>query len=159
MNKFLNSSRLISLKNEDLKEEINALSKQIKDLKDIRWSLEQKIIYYNNLRDITDKIQILSLEDICQALANYTFFLIGKNKGVSLLYLVDPDRKNLNLYLSKKEDKELVIKQKQGDIFDFWVIKHGSSLLVENSKIDFRFDLEKTDLAPQQRAVSSLIPM
>ena len=148
--------RVLYLKNENLKEEINTLNEQIKTEKDIFLSLEQKTRYYNNLRDITNKIQNLSLRRVSQDLLDFSFFLLGKNKGCCLLYLVGSDRQKLNLTLSKKEDRDLVIEQKQGDIFDRWVIRHTSSLLIEDAKTDFRFDLEKTGLHPG-RSVSALI--
>jgi diguanylate cyclase (GGDEF)-like protein len=62
----------------------------------------------------------------------------------------------MNLFLSRKEDSNLMIKQKQGDVFDRWVVRHTSSLLVEDSGVDFRFDLEKTGFKPG-RSVLSLI--
>ena len=60
-----NAKQAIVEVKENLKEEINTLSDQIKGQRRTRRSLEQKIIYYNNLRDITDKIQNLSLNEIC----------------------------------------------------------------------------------------------
>jgi len=149
-------SRVSYFKNDDLKEEINNLNEQIKNQKINNSSLERKIVYYNNLREITNKIQNLSLREICQHLADYAFYFLGKSEGSCLIYLVDPNRQKLNLFLSKKEEKDLIIKQKQGDVFDRWVTRHTSSLLVEDAKKDFRFDLEKTEYRPE-RPVLSLI--
>ena len=47
------------------------------------------------------------------------------------------------LFKAKKEDKDMVIKTKEGDIFDLWVLRHASPLLIEDVRKDFRFDLEK----------------
>ena len=149
-------SRTFHFKKQNLEEEINIQNEQIKDQKNIHSSLERKVVYYNDLRDITNKIQNLSLHETCQHLIDYAFHLLGKNKGNCLLYLVEPARQKINLFLSKKEDKDCVIKEKQGDVFDRWVMKHTSSLLVEDTKVDFRFDLEKTELKPS-RTVLSLI--
>ncbi|MFC1658410.1 diguanylate cyclase [Candidatus Omnitrophota bacterium] len=154
--RHLYSFRLSNIKNENLKEEINTLSDQIKGQRRIRRSLEHKIIYYNNLRDITDKIQNLSIDEICRHLVDYTYYLLGRNKGCCMLYLVEAEKHKLNLFLSKKQNPELVIKHKQGDVFDRWVIRHTSSLLVEDVKADFRFDLEKTGYSTE-RTFSSLI--
>ncbi len=154
--RHLYSVRLLNLKNENLREEINILNEQIKEQKNIKPSLNQKIVYYNNLRKITNNIQNLSLHEVGRCLVDYAFSLPGKNKGVCLLYLVEPQQQKINLFLSKKEDSTLVIKQKQGDLFDQWVVKHTSSLLIENVKIDFRFDLEKARSKPE-RTVLSLI--
>ena len=146
--------RILQVDFENFNEEINTLNDQINDQKDFHSSLEQKIVYYNNLRDITNKIQNLSLKDLCQQLVDYTFLLLGKHKGCCLLYLVEPERRNLELCFSKKEDKDLVIKQKQGDVFDRWVVRHSRSLLVEDTKVDFRFDLEKTEFKPNRPMLS-----
>jgi len=154
--RHINLFRLLEVKQENLEEEINTLSDQIKGQKETSSSLEQKTTYYNNLRNIADKIQNPSLNEICQHLTDYTFYLLGKNRGCCLLYLVESEKQKLYLFLSKKEDSTLVIKQKQGDIFDRWVIRHTSSLLVEDARDDFRFDLDKTRYKPE-RSVLSLI--
>ena len=156
VNRHLHFSRLAYLRNQDLDEEINALTEEVNARRQIHFSLEQKIVYYNTLREITNKIQNLSLQEMCQHLMDYIFYLLGRNKGTCLLYLVDMDQQNLNLFMSKKEERHLVIKQKQGDIFDQWVIRRGSSLLVKDVKNDFRFDLEKTEYKPTRPVASVL---
>lgn len=152
--RYLSLSRLSNSKNENLKEEINTLNEQIKDQKNIHLSLKRRVVYYNNLRNITNQFQDLSLQQICRHLVDYAFYLPGKNKGCCLLYLAGQGRQELNLFLSKKENKNLVIKQKQGDIFDYWVVRHTGSLLVEDTRVDFRFDLEKTKYKPARRVLS-----
>ncbi len=152
--RYLYLCRVSQINYENLKEEINTLNEQIKDFKNTHSSLEQKVVYYNDLREITNKIQNLSLKEICQHLVDNTFYLLGKNKGSCLLYLVDPDRKKMNLFLTKKADRDYVINQKQGDVFDRWVIRHTASLLVGNVKADFRFDLEKTEFKPGRQVLS-----
>lgn len=156
ISQYLRARRLLDLKSENFKEEVNTLEEQIKNQRNLSLSLERKVAHYNNLRSIVNKIQALSLRQICQHLVDYSFYLLGRNKGTCLFYLVDPERQKLNLFLSKKEDKELVIKQKQGDVFERWVIRHSSSLLLEDARADFRFDLEKTEYRPS-RPVLSLI--
>ena len=156
VNRHLYSARLFHLKTENFREEINTLTERIRHQKDIHASLKQKVIYYNTLREITKKIQNLSLEEMSQQLLDYAFYLLGRNKGFCLLYLVDSSRQRLKLFLSRKENKNLVVKQKEGDIFDHWVVRHNTSLLVEDAKIDFRFDLDK--IAPKlRRPVLSVI--
>jgi diguanylate cyclase (GGDEF)-like protein len=154
--RHINLIRLLGVKQENLEEEINTLRDQIKGQRETHSSLEQKTTYYNNLRDIADKIQNLVLNEICQHLTDSTFYLLGRNRGCCLLYLVEAEKQNLYLFLSKKEDNSLVIKQKQGDIFDRWVVRHTGSLLVEDARDDFRFDLDKTRYKPE-RPILSLI--
>ncbi|MFH1577444.1 MAG: sensor domain-containing diguanylate cyclase [Candidatus Omnitrophota bacterium] len=154
--RYLYCLRSLDLKRENLKGEINTLSAEIRNQNDIQVSLEQKFAHYNNLRSIANKIQDLSLQQICQHLVDYAFVLLGKEKSICSLYLVESDRQKLNLFLSRKSDRDSVLKQKQGDVFDRWVIRHFSSLLVNDTKTDFRFDLEKTEHKPE-RPVLSLI--
>ncbi|MBU1871869.1 MAG: sensor domain-containing diguanylate cyclase [Candidatus Omnitrophica bacterium] len=154
--RYLYSSRLLKLKTDNFNEEINILIAQMGKQNSLQSSFEQKIDHYNNLRNIANKIQNLSLQQVSQYLVDYVFFLIGKDKGTCLLYLVEPEKQKLNLFLSKKEDRSMVIKQKRGDVFDRWMIKHSSSLLVRDTKLDYRFDLEKTEYKPD-RTVLSLI--
>jgi hypothetical protein len=60
------------------------------------------------------------------------------------------------LFKTRKEDKKLVIKEKEGDVFDFWVLRHANPLLIESTKKDFRFDLERLKIG-SDRPVTSLI--
>lgn len=100
----------------------------------------------------------MSLESIADNLSEIAFSLIARGNGVCLLYLVDSANPlNLNLFKAKKEDKKLIIQTKEGDIFDFWVLRHTSPLWIEDIKKDFRFDLEKLKTQGAIRPVSSLV--
>jgi diguanylate cyclase (GGDEF)-like protein len=139
-----------------LREEINVYSDE--NLKETKrnFALKEKIGRYNGLKNIIEEIsRNLSLENTADNLCSLAFSLIGRKSGNCILYLVD-DSGNLNIYKSKKETARLVIKEKQGDIFDAWVLRHSSPLLIEDIKKDFRFDLEKIK-ASDSRPVSSLI--
>lgn len=148
--------RVFEIKCENFREEINLLSEKIGKLKIIQSSLWEKIAHYNKLRSVVDVMQGLSLPQICKHLTDCAYEMLSRNKGVCLLYLVDPEKQRLNLSWSRKEEEAPAVKQKNGDIFDRWVIKHASSLLVEDARVDFRFDLEKAIYKPQ-RPVLSLI--
>lgn len=122
-------------------------------------ALQEKTRRYNSLKRIIEQInQNLFLDFIASSLAEIAFSLIANNKGVCMLYLIDERAQTitLNLFKTKKEDKRLIIKTKQGDIFDFWVLRHATPLLIEDVRKDFRFDLEKLKMQ-DQRPVLSLI--
>ena len=73
-----------------------------------------------------------------------SFTTISKQEGNALLYLaIIDDQLRLNLYKSKKSPGSEVIKAKEGDIFDMWVLRHSSALFIEDVHSDFRFDLTK----------------
>ena len=134
----------LEFEKEALQEKINTINNRLQNSSDIYDALGQKIIRYDNLKNITQGLsQSLSLDTICQDIADFTFSLIASNKGACLLYLIDTKNQTLSLFASRKENKEMVIKAKEGDIFDRWVLRHASALLVEDIGKDFRFDLDK----------------
>lgn len=120
-------------------------------------ALEEKIRRYNKLKEITEEIdQSLDLDSIGEALTAISFSLLAANKGTCVLYLLDTRTQKLNLFKTQKDDPALIIKAKEGDIFDFWVLKHASPLLIEDIRKDFRFDLDKIE-SQNIRPISSLI--
>lgn len=120
-------------------------------------ALKEKILRYNSLKEIIEEInQNLDLEAVADSLAQIAFSIISNNKGVCVLYLVDNETQKLSLFKAKKEDKNLIIRAKEGDIFDFWVSRHAAPLLIEDIKRDFRFDLERLK-EEEERRFGSLI--
>lgn len=120
--------------------------------------LQAKIIRYNTLKEIIEELnRNLNLDSVANSLVSLTFSVISNNKGVCILYFIDKQL-NLQIFKTKKEDTKFVIRAKEGDIFDFWVLRHASPLLVEDTRKDFRFDLEKLkkiDLRPISSLISS----
>lgn len=142
---------------QNLQEKINILVNQNSEGLKNKVALQGKIGRYNNLKDILQKLsRSLALDSIADTLTTLTFSLIANNRGVCILYLIDNQTQKPNLFKTKKEDKNLIIKTKEGDIFDLWVLRHASPLLIEDIKRDFRFDLEKLK-SQDARPISSLI--
>jgi len=147
----------LRIKNQDLKEQINIIAAQRLEQLKTHEALLERIKRYHKLKDIIEDInQGLRLESVADKLSEIGFSLIAKGKGVSILYRLDQEVQKLNLYKTKKEDQKLIIKAKEGDIFDLWVLRHTSPLLIEDIKTDFRFDLDKLK-ALDKRSVVSLI--
>ncbi len=130
-----------------LQEKINILSDQNSQGLKSKFALEEKIARYRNLKKILEEInKNLSLESIADSLATAAFYLIANNQGNCVLYLLDNQpQAGLSLFKAKKEDRKLVIKAKEGDIFDLWVLRHAQALFIEDVRKDFRFDLEKLE--------------
>jgi diguanylate cyclase (GGDEF)-like protein len=119
-------------------------------------SLKEKDLRYSSLANVLDKINLtLEIESVTETLAQEAFSLISKNRGVCILYLIDSQTQKLKLFKSKAEKEGLVIKAKEGDILDLWVLRHAVSLLIEDIRNDFRFDPDKLTLL-EIRPVSSL---
>lgn len=120
-------------------------------------SLKDKSERYGELNAMIKEInQTPALEAITDKISETAFRLIARRKGNSILYLVDDQTQKIGIVKTKKEDSSLVIKAKEGDIFDTWVLRHASPLLVEDVNKDFRFDIAKIE-AQQAREVGSLI--
>jgi diguanylate cyclase (GGDEF)-like protein len=142
---------------QNLEEKINLLNDEIAQEKKNNLAFGAKIIRYNSLKKIIEQIsQYLDLDSVAESLTSIAFSAISNHKGVCVLYLVDAPTQKLALFKTKKEDKKLIIKAKEGDIFDFWVLRHNNPLLIEDIRKDFRFDLEKLK-NEDSRPVSSLI--
>ncbi len=157
-NKNLKIAYRLSLKVQDIQEKMNILQDQ--NLQEInnKASLEEKIRRYASLKNIIEKInKDFDIDYIAGSLMDTAFSLIGANKGVGILYLVDNQSQKIAIFKTKKEDKKLIIKAKEGDIFDFWVLRHASPLLVEDTGKDFRFDLEKVKELDDRRILSLII--
>ena len=154
---YLNQKNRLLLLIEEQQEKINLLATQNAQELKIQFALREKINRYAELKEILEKInQTLSLDEITDTIINTCFNLVGDNSGVALLFLVDPSTHRLKLFKSLKSDSRLIIKTKEGDIFDQWAMRHVSPLLVEDAKKDFRFDYEK--LAKyESRPICSLI--
>ncbi len=148
---------LVSSQIERLKEEVNILS--IENLKNHEQSLalKFKIERYSNLKKLIEDLnRSLKLDLIVNVLSSAVYTLISRSCGTVLLYLVDNQYQKLSLVHSIKDDSDLVILSKEGDIFDQWVLRHSTQLLIENLRNDFRFDsaiLSQQDM----RQVLSLI--
>ncbi|HTZ11696.1 MAG TPA: sensor domain-containing diguanylate cyclase [Candidatus Margulisiibacteriota bacterium] len=141
----------------NFQERLNILSEEKERLSKSSEALKLRIIRYNSLKQVVQELnQSLDLEVVSGNLTTLAFQVISSNKGTCILYLVDPLTQKLNLYKTRKEEKKLVIKVKEGDIFDFWVLRHASPLLIEDLRKDFRFDLERLE-GVEQRPVISLI--
>ena len=140
-----------------MQESINIVDNHTKKQNEFIAGFAGRINRYNSLKSLIERInQEFELESISKSLLDSIFELIGKRRGNCILYLVDPDTQKLEIYATKKEHPRLVIKAKQGDIFDYWVLKHTTTLLIEDIKKDFRFDLEKIE-DEHSRPIGSLI--
>jgi len=142
----------------DIQEKGNILSDENFRERKHKAALQEKINRYNNLKEIIDEInKDLDLDYIANRLSAIAFSLLANNRGVCILYLMDSRFPlSLSLFKTKKDDKALVIKAKEGDPLDLWVLRHTSPLLIEDIRKDFRFDLETLE-AQHIRPISSLI--
>lgn len=120
-------------------------------------SLQEKIQRYDSFKRIIEEInRSIELDALAQHLCEITFRVVGQGKGTCILYLFDQQANALGVLKTRKEHRNQVIKAKEGDSFDTWVLHHSSPLLVEDIRNDFRFDPEKLPQL-EQRTVGSLV--
>jgi len=149
--------RVFSLKNEEIQENKNLLLAKIERNKLANYALDEQIERYNSLEHLMERLNLtLSQRETAALLVSEAFRLISKNKGICVLYLLDRDKERLSIISTKKENPEQIIKSKEGDIFDSWILKKNRPLIIEDAKKDFRFDLEKIEL-DDSRIFRSLI--
>jgi len=130
------------LASEKLEEDINVLSDTYNKQKAEIKHLDEKLLRYLVLKDVTEVFTTtLSMEDVARLIIERTADTI-KKKGRVLLFLADVDKQELMLSASHGADK---IKGKKGDIYDRWVVKHGIPLIVDDAANDFRFAVSETD--------------
>ena len=124
------------LASEKLEEDINILSDtHNKQKAEIKY-LDEKLLRYLVLKDVTEVFTTtLLLEDIARLIIERTAGTVKRQARV-LLFLLDIDKQELMLSASHGTVK---VKGKKGDIFDRWVVKHGIPLIVDDAANDFRF--------------------
>ena len=155
--RYSSKKHYIQYQAQSLEEKINILNEQNAQENKTSLALGAKISRYNSLKRIIEEInQDLGTDSVADSLTSIAFSVISNNKGVCNLYLVDSSSQKISLFKNKKEDKKLIIKAKEGDIFDLWVLRHNTPLLIEDIKKDFRFDLERLR-GENLRPIASLV--
>ncbi|MBL7130036.1 MAG: sensor domain-containing diguanylate cyclase [Candidatus Omnitrophica bacterium] len=145
----------LAIKKQDLLEGINLLEESIKKEKSLAFAWEKKNSRYILLKEALDRFnQSLILEQVGRIITEKTFELFG-SCGSVFIYLINQENNNLEILFSKKVNPELIIKEKHGDLFDEWVLRHNQALLVEDTNKDFRFNPEliKNEISRQVGSV------
>ncbi|MDP2927719.1 MAG: sensor domain-containing diguanylate cyclase [Candidatus Omnitrophota bacterium] len=154
---YSNKILLTQSAGEHHQEEINIIDVENKRNQEYNLALKLKITRYDNLKKLIEDLNhSLKLDIVIRVLSSNVYTLISNSTGVALFYLVDNQYQKLNLVYSIKDDSDLVVLSKEGDIFDQWVLRHSSQLIIENLKNDFRFDSDSINMQ-NMRSVSSLI--
>ncbi len=149
---FLSESNI-----EKTRERINVINAESRKSLELGASLKFKITRYDNLKKVIEDLnRSLRLEVLVNVLSSTVYSLISNSSGTVLFYLLDSRSQKLNLIHSVKENSGMVILSKEGDIFDYWVLRHSHELIIEDLKNDFRFDLD-TVRSQEMRPVLSLI--
>ena len=147
----------MSLQDEEIQGNVNLLLEKNKRSKLANYALEEQIKRYNSLERLIQGLNLtLSQEETAAFLTSEAFRLISKNRGTCVLYTLDANKERLAIVSTRKENPDEIIKFKQGDIFDNWVLRKNQPLIIEDTRKDFRFDLERIK-SDESRFFRSLI--
>ena len=148
---------LITLQKEEYFEKTNMLKAELNSEWQIIESFRRKIVNYSQLKELTEKLSMcLSLEETSNVLSAEVGKLFGHKDITVILYLFHSKVGELGIYSSQKGQMQINLKAKKGDVFDLWVLKTRQSLLIEDTKSDFRFDSDQI-ATEDQRSIRSLI--
>jgi diguanylate cyclase (GGDEF)-like protein len=148
----------IKLKKEEYLEEINLLNLGIEKEGLARKSLFQRVEAYARLKSLAEKLSLCATHsEAAEILAERTSELFDGEQTTTILYLFHPHTGSFGLSAAVKKGAKVNILSKNGDIFDAWVVKNLKPLLLENTKADFRFDIEKNVAVQDDRFPRSLI--
>jgi len=124
---------------DQLEEKINILEKSIAGKNKITESLPEKQNRLSFLFDVSQVlIGLIDCEKIFDFLINSLDNLFPQADAI-LIFSFDKENDLLSLTRSVKK-KECVIKEKNGEALDTWVLFHNQSLLIEDIINDFKFD-------------------
>ncbi len=133
----------ISLQKQDYLERVNLIEAEILKQEQTIEALRQKIINHALLKELTEKLTMcLTLEDTSLALSSEVSQLWSDDVTI-ILYLFHHEKRELGIISSQKGQYHINLKAKKGDVFDQWVVKTMQPLLIEDTRNDFRFDLDK----------------
>lgn len=140
---------------EELEERINLLQEDLNKKNEILKELPQKAQKVFSLSKVIDNFTSLIEEEKI-----YNFFTASLKHffaaADSILFFVLNDKSNSLELIRSVKRKAIVIKEKTGDIIDWWIVRHNQSIIVEDTTEEFRFDFLKSH-AFRERGVRSLI--
>ncbi len=120
-------------------------------------AFRKKIVSYSKLKVLTEELSLcLTLDDTSKTLSSEANKLLGGRETTIILYLFHSKTGVLGISSSRKGQLRVNIKSKKGDLFDQWLVKSMQPLLVEDTKSDYRFDIDKI-VTEDARGIRSLI--
>src|SRR5262249_10247103 len=145
------------IKKQELLEKMNLLDAQTLQEFQFLQTYEKKFINYAQLKGLIEELSLgLTLADTSNILTQEVNKLFGHAEHTVILYLFHNTTGELGISSSQKSQIQINLKAKKGDVFDQWVVKNLQPLLSEETKNDFRFDLERIH-SEDRRRIGSLI--
>ncbi|RKY46342.1 MAG: hypothetical protein DRP81_00895 [Candidatus Omnitrophota bacterium] len=140
---------------EEVEEKINLLEEELKEKNELFLTLPRRARKILSLSKVIDKlISYIDREKVYNFLGEKLIDFFPQADNI-LIFHFDRKENFLGLTYSFKKHN-VIIREKRGDIMDFWVLKHNQSLIVEDFSQDFRFDSSQS-IAFQERNIHSFI--
>ncbi|MFA5261291.1 MAG: sensor domain-containing diguanylate cyclase, partial [Candidatus Omnitrophota bacterium] len=147
----------VELQKQDITEKANLLDEDMNQEWTSIESYCKKILNYSQLKGLTEKLCIsFTLQETSAVLSSEVNKFFGDRDATVILYLFHSRTGELGLSSSQKGEMRINIEAKNGDLYDHWVVKTLKPLLIEDTRTDFRFDIDKLE-GERSRAVRSLM--
>lgn len=144
-----NNDKLLA--KEKLLEDIHLLEEESEKDTQLSEALEGKISRFKALQNFSEELKgLLDLEMTAKRIVKEAKEALPQADNC-LLFLVDESQEILSL-LASTHAKNESIKEKEGTLFDQWVMKKGQGLTIEDTLNDFRFPHEIKTLDPAIRS-------
>ena len=141
------------LRIEELEEQINLLEEELNKKNILLKELPPKAKRIFSIENIAEKlVNLIDPDQLCQYIVKDLGSIFPEADNV-LLFLVLKDSLVLHNSLRKKNE---IIREKRGDILDWWVLKKNQCLLIEDLASDYRFDFNHI-IAFREREAHSLV--
>ncbi|MDD5218051.1 MAG: sensor domain-containing diguanylate cyclase [Candidatus Omnitrophica bacterium] len=104
----------------------------------------EKYSTYYHLRKLAEElVTSLSVHQVSTMVVERCLEFIPRG-DIVLMAIADTDGHSFSVVASKGREGSAEVKSKQGDLFDFWVIRNRKRLIVNDAHQDFRFDIKQT---------------
>ena len=143
------------VKIEDVREEINVIEEDLRKKNIILRDLPAKAKKIFSIRHIAERmVRFIEPDELCSNIVNDVGNLFSCADNV-LLFLFRMRKNALSLEYSFKRSTQ-VIKEKNGDAVDRWVLKNNKVIFIEDAASDYRFDFHSLS-ACRERNMHSII--
>ncbi|MCG3175553.1 MAG: hypothetical protein MOGMAGMI_00486 [Candidatus Omnitrophica bacterium] len=133
--KITNQKRL-SL--ERLAEDINLTAEEIQKRIALKEALERKIERLLGLQKLSAELKDLKESDaVARRLAEHALRVLPRAEECAV-YAIRPEHEELALLAGLRTD-EASVREKEGTVFDQWVLKRCQAMMIEDARNDFRF--------------------
>lgn len=147
----------LKLQREDFFEKANVMRVELQKEEGAINAFRQKILAYSQLKGFVEKLSMcLSLEDSAHTLCRELGRIFEHGDATVILYLMDAASGELAIVAAERGQRAINIKTKRGDVLDHWVMKNLQPLHLEDTRNDFRFDMERLE-AEAERPVRSVL--